>query len=112
MLAWQREKGILDGNYAGTSGMRLGGCSPVFRLDYPTEVCLAGVRSRRGKPREDMPWVEMEEDEEFMEYIKNFERDRKPEMEDMLGRVEGKEVHVFTSREMAEEYFKGMKERG
>lgn len=108
----ERDEWILDGNYARTLGMRLERCDTVFWLDYPTEVCLAGVRSRRGKPREDMPWVEMEEDEEFMEYIKNFERDRKPEIEDMLGRVEGKEVHVFTSREMAEEYFKGMKERG
>ena len=48
----ERDEWILDGNYARTLGMRLERCDTVFWLDYPTEVCLAGVRSRRGKPRE------------------------------------------------------------
>ena len=43
--------------------------------------------SRRGKPREDMPWIESEDeiDEEFLEFIKNYNADlRRLEIWDQL----------------------------
>ena len=56
---------IIDGNYSATLPMRLEACDTVFFLDMPTELCLEGVRRRRGQVRPDMPWIETEEDPEF-----------------------------------------------
>ena len=53
---------IIDGNYASTMEMRLRACDTVFYLDYPLDVCLGGIQSRLGAPREDMPWIETEPD--------------------------------------------------
>lgn len=57
--------------------MRMKKCDTVFFLDYPTEICLEGINSRAGKPRSDMPWTENsgEQDEEFLNFIKNFNSD-------------------------------------
>jgi len=99
-----QEEWILDGNFARTLPVRLKQCDTVFWLDYPLEVCLSGIESRRGKPREDMPWVETEPDEEFIEYIRNFQEKNKPEMERLLRQAEGKEIYVFKSRDMADRY--------
>lgn len=49
------ETWIIDGNYASTIEMRLNACDTVFFLDYPTEVCLDGIRQRKGKERSDIP---------------------------------------------------------
>ena len=46
---------IIDGNYLSTMEWRIGACDTVIFLDYSTEVCLGGIRERRGKPRQDMP---------------------------------------------------------
>lgn len=40
---------IMDGNYSFTLKKRLEYCDTIFLLDYPTEVCLDGVRNRIGK---------------------------------------------------------------
>lgn len=93
----QRENWILDGNYARTLEMRLKRCDTVFWLDYPLEVCLAGIESRRNQPREDMPWIETERDEDFISYVKNFNATRKPAMTKILG-ASGKKIIVFKNR--------------
>lgn len=95
---------IMDGNYARTLPMRLGQCDTVFWLDYPIEVCLEGIAARRGKPRADMPWIETEPNEEFIEFVKNFPAKNNPEMKRLLEQAEGKEIHIFSSREMAADY--------
>ena len=43
---------IIDGNYQRTLEIRLKECDTVFLLDFPTEVCLEGAKSRIGKKRE------------------------------------------------------------
>ena len=68
-----QEKWIIDGNYGSTLELRMEACDTVIFLDYPLEVCLDGIRMRKGKPRPDMPWVEEDEpDEEFLNFIKNY----------------------------------------
>ncbi len=57
-----KDKWIIDGNYKRTLKARLEKCDMVLWLDYPTELCLQSVKSRIGKPREDMPWIETESD--------------------------------------------------
>ena len=54
----QSQRWIMDGNYSRTLDRRLARCQRVFFLDYPVEVCLEGVRARRGTVRPDIPWVE------------------------------------------------------
>lgn len=99
-----QDKWIIDGNYSRTLPLRLDRCDTVFWLDYPTEVCLNGVESRIGKPRVDMPWIETEKDEEFIEYIKNFNSARKPEIENLLRQSKNKSIYIFNSREAAAKY--------
>ena len=65
----KKDKWIIDGNYLRTLEMRLKECDTVFLLDYPLEVCLDGAKSRIGKKREDMPWVESELDEEDLKSV-------------------------------------------
>ena len=95
---------ILDGNYGSTMEMRLAACDTVFFLDYPTEVCLAGIRERMGKPREDMPWIETEEDAEFLEYVRNFPEPQRPAVLALLEKYSDKRVIVFTDRAMADRF--------
>ena len=50
-------KWIIDGNYGSSMEMRIKECDTVFFLDYPTEICIDGIKERKGKPRSDMPLV-------------------------------------------------------
>lgn len=101
----KREEWIIDGNYLHTLEMRLKECDTVFLLDYPLEVCLAGAKSRIGKAREDMPWVETEFDEEFKQWIIDFAKDQLPQIYRLLDEYkETKEIIIFKSREEADTY--------
>ena len=100
---------IIDGNYGSTMEMRLSACDTVFFLDYPAAVCLAGVRERRGKPREDMPWVETGEDAEFLDFIRAYERESRPRVLSLLERYGGRSITVFHTREAADEYLCGLR---
>lgn len=62
----QKDAWIIDGNYGSTMELRLQKCDGVFFLDFPASVCIDGIKTRFGKPRDDMPWIETEEDEEFL----------------------------------------------
>ena len=100
----ERDQWIIDGNYARTLPLRLKQCDTVFWLDYPLEVCLQGIESRFGKPRCDMPWIETEWDEEFLEFVKNFHLECRPEIQRLLREYPEKEIIIFHSREAAEEF--------
>jgi adenylate kinase family enzyme len=95
---------IIDGNYASTMEMRMSACDTVIFLDYETDVCLEGVRARRGKARDDMPWIETEDDAEFIEFIKKYNMSSRPQVLALLRRYEDKSIFVFKSREEAEEF--------
>ena len=75
---------IIDGNYSSTMELRMVACDTVIFLDYPLDVCLDGIRERRGKPRSDMPWIETEEDSEFIEFIKNYNEQQKAKVLELL----------------------------
>ena len=95
---------IIDGNYASTMELRIKECDTVIFLDYPLEVCLEGVRNRRGKERSDIPWIENEEDSEFVEFIKNYNIQNRPQVVELLDRYIDKNIFVFKSRDEAEEF--------
>ncbi len=98
-----QDEWILDGNFARTFPLRLAECDTVFLFDLPVEECLEGVRSRIGKKREDMPWVEEVVDPEFMEWIRTFPEKKLPEMKRQL-RDCGKQVITFRSRAEADAF--------
>lgn len=101
----QKSEWIIDGNYASTMEQRLQACDTVIFLDYPPEVCLNGVRERRGKPRSDLPWVETgAEDGAFIQYIKNYNIQNRPHVVELLGKYPHKNIYIFTSREEAAEF--------
>ena len=96
---------IIDGNYQRTLEIRLEECDTVFLLDYPLEVCLLGAKSRIGKKREDLPWIESEFDEEFRQWIMDFSKDQLPQIYELLEKYQkDKNVIIFKSRKEADDY--------
>lgn len=102
---------IIDGNYARTMERRLSGCDTVFFLDYPTDVCLFGIRERKGKPRPDMPWAGEEdgEDEEFLRFVAGFNLQERPKILELLEKYPSKNIFVFHTRKESEEYILSLK---
>ena len=98
----EKEEWIIDGNYASTMDMRMAECDTVIFLDYPLDVCLDGIRERHGKPRSDMPWIETEEDAEFIEFIKKFNEQQRPQVLELFKKYSTKNIIVFASREQAD----------
>ena len=100
----ETDEWIIDGNYRSTIEWRVAACDLLIFLDYPTEVCLSGVRTRRGKVRSDLPWLETEDDKEFLHYILHFETETKPGILEILKQYPDKAVLTFRSREEADVY--------
>ena len=103
-----REEWIMDGNYNATLEWRISACDLLIFLDYPAEVCLEGVRARRGQKRSDMPWVEEGDDEEFLAFIRAFETESRPRILELIGKYPDKAVVTFRTREEAEGYLAGL----
>ena len=101
-----REEWIMDGNYNSTLEWRISACDLLIFLDYPAEVCLEGVRARRGQKRSDMPWVEEGDDQEFLEFIRAFETESRPRILELIGKYPDKAVVTFRTREEAEGYLR------
>lgn len=101
---------IIDGNYGSTIELRLKECDTVIFLDYPLEVCLKGIKERRGKERTDMPWVETEdeEDAEFIEFIKNYNSQSRLQVKELLDKYSYKKIIIFRNRDEANEFLKQM----
>ncbi len=109
----EKDKWIIDGNYQRTLEMRLCKCDTIFLLDFSTEDCIAGVQSRIGKKREEMPWIETEFDEEFRRAIMDFHAMKIPQIYRLLGTYQdGREVTIFKSRKEADVYIEGYGKRG
>ena len=106
--ALDREEWIIDGNFASTMEMRLAACDTVFFLDYSLEVCLSGIADRRGKPRPDMPWIGLEEDEVFLAYIRNYNEESRPKVLELLAKYPDKQVIVFHDRAEASAFLENM----
>ena len=105
----EKDEWIIDGNYGSTMELRMAACDTVIFLDYPLDVCLDGIRNRRGKSRSDMPWIETEEDEEFIEFIRNYNGQQKPEVLELLKKYDDKNIIIFKSREQADAFLNGEK---
>ena len=103
----EKNEWIIDGNYGSTMELRMAACDTMIFLDYPLDVCLDGIRERRGKPRSDMPWIETEEDAEFIEFIKSYNEQQKPKVLELLAKYGDKNIVIFKSREEADAFLNG-----
>ena len=100
----QKDEWIIDGNYGSTMELRLKACDTVVFLDYSVNVCLDGIKKRRGKPRTDMPWIENEEDREFIEFVKNYNCQNRPRAMELLNQYANKDIYIFKERKEANEF--------
>ena len=105
----KKDEWIIDGNYGSTMELRMAACDTVIFLDYPLDICLDGIKERRGKPRSDMPWIETEEDAEFIEFIKSYNEQQKPKVLELLEKYSDKNIVNFKSREEADAFLNGEK---
>ena len=103
----EKDEWIIDGNYGSTMELRMAACDTVIFLDYPLDVCLDGIKERRGKPRSDIPWIETEEDAEFIEFIKNYNEQQKPKVLELLEKYSDKNIVILESREQADAFLNG-----
>ena len=100
----QLDKWIIDGNYGSTMELRLQACDTVIFLDYPLDVCLDGIRERKGKKRTDIPWVENEEAIELIEFVKNFNFQSRPKVIELLEKYSYKTIYIFKTRKDANNF--------
>ena len=102
---------IIDGNYQRTLPQRFAACDTVFCFDLPVSDCIEGVGARIGRAREDMPWVELEFDPEFRQYILDFPTVQRPAIETLIGRYRAeKRIVVFRTRAEADGYLRSLTE--
>ena len=108
--ALEGEAWIIDGNYGSTMEQRMALCDTVFFLDYAPEICMDGILRRRGTVRADMPWVEDpgDVDEEFVEFVRSFERDSRPNILELLRKYREKTIITFQTRQEAEQYLNSL----
>ena len=104
----ERDEWIIDGNYRSTMEWRVEACDAVLFLDSPTEVCVEGIRSRRGQLRSDMPWIETETDGEFLDYVCRFREEQRPGILSLLEKYPQKAIFILTSRAEAEKLLRSM----
>ena len=102
--AMSKSEWIIDGNYSSTMEFRIQSCDTVIFLDYTVEVCLDGIKERRGKARSDMPWIENEDDAEFVEFVKNYNSECRPQVLELLEKYSDKNIVIFKNRQKADEF--------
>ena len=108
----EQDNWIMDGNYGSTMELRMRACDTVFFLDYPLDVCMKGITERRGKERPDIPWVEPVDDvdEEFIEFVKNYNSENRPAVVALLEKYKDREIFIFKSRDEADAFLKELKD--
>ena len=99
------DRWIIDGNYSRTVETRIRACDTVFLFDLPTSDCLEGARSRLGKERYDVPWIDTELDPFLEKEIEDFPTKSLPLIYALIDKYkEGKTVIIFKSREQANSF--------
>ena len=98
------EKWIVDGDYSRTYEVRIRASDTVIFLDCDEETCMAGIVSRIGKARADIPWTESTLDPELVAQVQNFARDNRPVLLSLLQKYPDKQVLSFTSRAEADRW--------
>ena len=109
---FKTDKWIIDGNYQKTLELRINECDTIFLLDFPTQVCLEGAKSRIGQKRDDLPWVEEKLDENFKQCIINFTNEKLPQIYKLLDKYKmNHSIFIFKSRDESDNYIRNMEKK-
>ena len=104
---FQLDAFILDGNYSHTLEYRLGYVDTVYFLDISKEDCHKGIQERIGKRRDDLPWIETEEDtKELIERVVKFDKEERPSIVETLFKHKNIIIYRFVNREEVNRYLK------
>lgn len=95
---------IMDGNYGKTLEMRVKACDTIYLFDIPNIECVNSIEQRIGKKRTDIPWIEYEFDKEFKAFVLNFPQKELLHIYNILKTCNKKNIHIFFSRNEANEY--------
>ena len=95
---------IIDGNYRRTFEVRFACCDTVIFLDYPEDVCMAGIEGRVGQDREDLPWTENELDPELVDMVRRYRSQNRPVVYALFEKYPDRKYLVFKSRAEADEW--------
>lgn len=107
---FQTDSFILDGNYSHTLSYRLDYADTVFFFDFPKELCLQGIKERKGKQRSDMPFISSDGDRvDLLEHINNFAKEDRPLILEELDKHPNINVIIFHDRDEANNYLKSLK---
>ena len=98
------EQWIMDGDYSRTYEVRVRACDTVIFLDYPEEVCMAGITARVGQERPDMPWTESTLDPELVALVQNYATENRPALLALLQKYPDKQAFIFTDRTQADQW--------
>lgn len=104
-----QERWLIDGNYGSSLEMRFKACDTVIFLDYPVDVCLTGVYQRLGTKRLDMPWVETELDQDFIEFIRHFSETSRHKILALMKDYPEKTYYCLRTREETNQFLKQLK---
>ena len=109
----RKESWIIDGNYGSTMELRMRFCDTVFFLDYPPDICIDGIRSRKGKERTDIPCITPEdEDDKFVDFIKDYRLASRPAVLELLSKYSHKRIVIFENRKEANDFLSQICEFG
>lgn len=100
-----QDKWIIDGNYHNTLEIRISKCTDIFFLDIDRDECIRGMKERINVVRDDIPWVESEEDaNELIEWTKDYMEKTRPLELEILSKHPEVNVIFLHSREEMDEY--------
>ena len=107
---------IIDGNYISTLDMRVKLADTIIFLNIPSEVCLENVYRRaeenisQGTNRDDMAeGFDYTITEEFASFVKNFEKNTIPRIEDTLKNYFDKNIKIISNYSELEEFIDSFK---
>ena len=108
----KKESWIIDGNYRSTMELRIKEADTIFFLDYDIDLCLESVINRVGHKRSNLPWVEDKLDEEFIDYIKNYQTTNIPYIFELFNKYQNKKIYIFKNRTEAENFLNSINKEG
>ncbi len=94
--ALSQDAWIIDRDFNRTYERRIAAADIVILLDYPEEVCLAGIAGRVGQVRPDIPWVERELDPALVAHVRAWRTATRPKLLELLAKYP--EVKVIALR--------------
>ena len=107
----QGDEWIIDGDYSRTIEPRFLRCDTVVFLDLSEEACMEGITERVGKQRTDIPWTESVLDPELVDLVRNYRKENRPRVYDLIRKHPDKQVYVFGTRGEAEAWISGLETR-